>query len=201
MKLCSHSVMRSKAIGVDRQHGWSQFLLLMCVLIITTQTWAQAGIAKNVDNLYRFGPGDILQIDIFGQDELSGKYTLDGKGRFSMPLIGRVDAEGFTPPELEALLVSKLKPDYLVTPRVSVRVENLRPFYIIGEVAKPSSYAYVDGMTYLTAVAIAGGFTYRAKKGRAYVIRADDPKRKELKLGINEKVLPGDIIRIAERLF
>jgi len=80
-------------------------------------------------------------------------------------------------------------------------VQNFRPFYIIGEVKNPSSYAYVDGMTYLTAVAIAGGFTYRAKKDRVYVVRGNDPKRDEIKLDVSEKVRPGDIIRIAERLF
>ena len=56
-------------------------------------------------------------------------------------------------------------------------------------------------MTYLTAVAIAGGFTYRAKKGQVYVVRGSDPEREEIKLDIDEKVRPGDIIRIAERIF
>jgi polysaccharide export outer membrane protein len=112
-----------------------------------------------------------------------------------------VEAAGLTPGELEALLVSQLKPDYLVNPRVSVRVQNFRPFYMIGEVGTPGSYAYVDGMSYLTAVAIAGGFTYRAKKDYVYVVRGDDPKREEIKLDVNEKARPGDIIRVAERFF
>ena len=98
-------------------------------------------------------------------------------------------------------MVSELKPDYLVNPRVSVQVQNYRPFYIIGEVKSPSSYAYVDGMTYLTAVAIAGGFSYRARKNYVYVVRDDDPEREEMKLDVHDKVRPGDIIRIAERIF
>ena len=118
-----------------------------------------------------------------------------------MHLIGQVDAAGLTPTELADLLVNRLKPDYLVNPRISVRVQNFRPFYIIGEVKSPSSYAYVDGMTYLTAVAIAGGFTYRAKKDRVYVVRGADPESEEIKLDVNDKVQPGDIIRIAERMF
>ena len=56
-------------------------------------------------------------------------------------------------------------------------------------------------MTYLKAIVIAGGFTYRAKQDYVYVIRADDPEQKELKLSVEEKVQPGDIIRVAERLF
>jgi polysaccharide export outer membrane protein len=82
-----------------------------------------------------------------------------------------------------------------------VRVKGYRPYYLIGEVRSTGTFAYVDGMTYLTAVAIAGGFTYRAKKDHVYVVRADDTEREEIKLDIGEKVRPGDIIRVAERIF
>ena len=189
-----------------RQHNYLRFLLVVCTFFVATLCWAQdeptpvAGTAA-IDLSYHLGAGDKLQIDVFNQAELTGEYTLDGNGRFTMHLIGKVSAAGLTPTQLETLLVSKLKPDYLVNPRVSVRVDNFRPFYIIGEVRSPSSYAYVDGMTYLTAVAIAGGFTYRAKKGHVYVVRGNDPGRDEIKLDVSEKVRPGDIIRIAERLF
>ena len=176
-------------------------LLLVCALLVSSLGWAQDEATGVADLSYRLGAGDKLQIDVFNQADLTGEYTLDGNGRFTMHLIGKVSAGGLTPTELESLLVSKLKPDYLVNPRISVRVQNFRPFYIIGEVKSPSSYAYVDGMTYLTAVAIAGGYTYRAKKDHVYVVRGDDPEREEIKLGVNDKVQPGDIIRIAERMF
>lgn len=191
---------------VCRQASSVRLLLAICTLLIASFTWAgddSAGddLAAAKDLSYRLGAGDKLQIDVFNQQDLTGEYTLDGNGRFTMHLIGKVNAAGLTPTELEALLVSKLKPDYLVNPRVSVQVQNFRPFYIIGEVRNPSSYAYVDGMTYLTAVAIAGGFTYRAKKDRVYVVRGNDPEREEIRLEVSEKVRPGDIIRVAERLF
>jgi len=176
-------------------------MLVICTLLVSSLSWAQNESAGTTDSSYRLGAGDKLQINVFDEPDLTGEYTLDGNGRFSMHLIGKVSAVGLTPTELEALLVSKLKPDYLVNPRISIRIQNFRPFYIIGEVKAPSSYAYVDGMTYLTAVAIAGGFTYRAKKGDVYVVRGDDAERDEIKLDVNEKVRPGDIIRVAERLF
>ncbi len=178
--------------------SWFKLLLFVLTLLIAALASAQD---DSTDLSYRLGAGDKLQIDVFNQTDLTGEYTLDGNGRFTMHLIGKIQAAGLTPTELEALLVSKLKPDYLVNPRISVRVQNFRPFYIIGEVKSPSSYAYVDGMTYLTAVAIAGGFTYRAKKDHVYVMRGSDPEREEIKLDVSEKVQPGDIIRIAERLF
>lgn len=154
-----------------------------------------------VDENYRLGPGDSLEVDVFNQDDLSGEYTLDGSGRFSMHLIGQVDANGMTAAELEVELVSRLKPDYLVNPRVSVSVLSYRPFYIIGEVGQPNAYPFVDGMTYLNAIAIAGGYTYRAKKDIVFVTRAGDAENEELRLGVNERVQPGDIIRVDERMF
>ena len=188
-------------IDVTRHGLCLQFLLVILMLFGSAPSWAQSDSTVEADVSYRLGAGDILQIDVFNQADLTGEYTLDGNGRFTMHLIGQVDAAGKTPNQLEALLISKLKPDYLVNPRISVRVQSYRPFYIIGEVNSPSSYAYVNGMTYLTAVAIAGGYTYRAKKDHVYVVRGGDLEGEERKLDVNEKVHPGDIIRIAERMF
>ena len=175
--------------------------IILLMLVVSASVWAQIDSGNEADASYRLGAGDKLQIDVFNQPELSGEYTLDGDGRFTMHLIGKVEAANLTATELEALLVSKLKPDYLLNPRISVRVQNFRPYYIMGEVNRPDSYAFVDGMTFLTAVAKAGGYTYRGKKDHVFVIHADDPERKEVKMDVNSKVRPGDIIRVAERLF
>ncbi len=153
------------------------------------------------DATYQLDAGDRIKVNIFNQPDLSGDYQLDGDGQFVMPLIGRVDAEGLTAAKLEALLVARFKPDYLVNPRIFIQVLNYRPYYIIGEALKTGAFPYVEGMTYLTAIAKAGGFTYRAKKDYVYVVRADDPGQEEIKLSVEEKIQPGDIIRIAERLF
>ncbi len=181
---------------------------LFSLSFIPGALWAQdaaapseAAPAVEVDAGYRLGPGDRIHISVFNQEDLSGEYVLDGTGRFSMPLIGTVVAGGLTASGLESFLVSRLKPDYLVNPRIAVEISNYRPYYIIGEVKNPKSYNYVQGMTYLTAIAIAGGYTYRAKKGVVYVIQGDDPDREEVKMDADLKVQPGDIIRVAERLF
>lgn len=150
---------------------------------------------------YELAPGDRIKVEVFNHVDLSGEYTLDDQGRFSMPLIGTVDANGLNPLKLEDLLVSMLKPDYLVNPRVFVQVMNSRLYYLIGEVAGKGAFPYKSGMTYLTAIANAGGYTYRAKQDFVFVIRGDDPDQNELKLSVEEKVQPGDIIRVAERLF
>ncbi len=150
---------------------------------------------------YRLGSGDLLKITVFNQKDLSGDYTINGVGQVSLPLIGDVNAKDLTAKQVEQGIADKLMPDYLLNPRVSVQVLNYRPFYILGEVKQPKSYPYVDGMTYLNAVAIAGGYTYRAKEDHVVVIRMNDPQKRELTLKMDERVLPGDVIHVKERFF
>ncbi|NNJ64982.1 MAG: polysaccharide export protein, partial [Xanthomonadales bacterium] len=142
-----------------------------------------------------------IQVIVSGHEDLSGEFVIDGDGQFYMPLIDDVDAAGLNPAELEALIVEALKPDYLVNPRVNIQVLKYRPYYLMGEVLSTGAFPYLSGMSYLKAIAIAGGFSYRAKQDHVYVIRADDESLEEIKLPMSEKVQPGDIIRVAERLF
>jgi polysaccharide export outer membrane protein len=153
------------------------------------------------DSAYQLGVGDRIQVIVAGHEDLSGEFVIDGNGQFFMPLIEEVEAAGLKPAELESLLVEKLKPDYLVNPRVNIQVLKYRPYYLMGEVASRGAFPYLSGMSYLKAIAIAGGFTYRAKQDYVFVIRADDEELEEIKLPMNEKVQPGDIIRVAERMF
>ncbi len=154
-----------------------------------------------VNEAYKLGSGDKIKITVFKQEELSGEYTINGAGQIALPLIGDVNTKDLTVKQVEDAIADKLKPDYLLNPRVNVQVLNYRPFYILGEVKEPKSYPYVDGMTYLNAVAIAGGFTYRAKEDHVMVIRMNDPKKNEVRLNMDEKVLPGDVIHVEERFF
>jgi protein involved in polysaccharide export with SLBB domain len=153
------------------------------------------------DSEYKLSIGDRIQVIVVGHEDLSGEFLVDGNGQFFMPLIEEVDAAGLNPAELENRVVDRLKPDYLVNPRVNIQVLKYRPYYLMGEVASKGAFPYLAGMTYLKAIAIAGGFTYRAKQDYVFVIRADDESFEEAKLPISDKVQPGDIIRVAERLF
>jgi len=154
-----------------------------------------------VNEVYKLGSGDLLKITVFNQADLSGEYTINGAGQIALPLIGDVNTKDLTVKQVEQAIANKLKPDFLLNPRVNVQVLNYRPFYILGEVKQPQSYPYVDGMTYLNAVAIAGGFTYRAKEDHVMVIRMNDPKKNEIRLNMDEKVMPGDVIHVEERFF
>jgi protein involved in polysaccharide export with SLBB domain len=151
---------------------------------------------------YRLGAGDKVRINVFGEESLSGEFIIPGDpGTISFPLIGDVRASGLTVGELQIELTSKLKPDYLKDPRISIEVLNYRPFYILGEVAHPGEYPYTNGLTVLNAVATANGFTYRANTHLVYIKRAGTTKEVQLPLGETTVVEPGDTIRIGERFF
>ena len=138
---------------------------------------------------------------MYGHEDLSGEFSVTGAGEISLPLIGEVAAGGRTIGQVENAIVGALKPDYLVNPRVSVEVLNFRPFFIIGEVNNPGSYPYQHGMTVVNAVAVAGGYTYRARKNRMLIKRAKDKTGKEVPATEATAVLPGDVVRVPERFF
>lgn len=150
---------------------------------------------------YQLGTGDRLRVIVFGEEDLSGEFEVDDTGYVSMPLIGKTQAKGKTLREFESALVTQLQGGYLLDPRVSVEVLNFRPFYIIGEVQNGGKYDYVPDMTVLNAIALAGGYTYRADERRVYVTQAGTSHEVELRTDQGISVLPGDIIRVPERIF
>lgn len=167
---------------------------------LAQETASASGIEDRLAG-YRLSPLDQIQVDVIDHADLSGSYTLDSSGRISVPLIGDVEAVGLTADELARELVNRLRPDYLVNPRVQVSVQYFRPYYLMGEVSGTGAFPFQEGMTYLEAIAKAGGYSYRAREGVVYVIRAGTTTRDEIKLDVNERVQPGDIIRVGERLF
>jgi len=151
---------------------------------------------------YRLGPNDRARITVFGQPNLTGEFTLDGNGTIAYPLVGEVNANGLTPSELQQAIAGKLDKEYLQNPSVSVEVLTRRPFYVLGEVQKPGNYPYVTDMTALNAVAIAGGYTYRARTTQFYIKRLDKDGRMIRVVAKPETVLrPGDTLEVSERYF
>jgi polysaccharide export outer membrane protein len=160
-----------------------------------------AGVSSGAGFEYHLGAGDKLRIIVFGEESLTGEFFVSGGGKIAFPLIGDVDAVGLTIPELQAAIGAKLSDGYLKQPRVSAEVLNYRPFYILGEVMKPGEYPYTNGLTVLNAVATASGFTYRADTHKVYIKRAATETENQSPLTPVTPVLPGDTIRIGERLF
>ncbi|MGH6967993.1 MAG: polysaccharide biosynthesis/export family protein [Stellaceae bacterium] len=160
-----------------------------------------AGQSLQNDPGYRLGPGDQVRITVFGQQDLTGTYQVDGSGMLAFPLIGRLHAGGMTAAQLQQAITHKLSPDYIRNPSVSVEVMNYRPFYVLGEVNKAGAYPYVSGMTVLNAVAFAAGFTYRAKDDDFKIDRTENGQHTVITANDNTPVRPGDVITIPERFF
>jgi polysaccharide export outer membrane protein len=150
---------------------------------------------------YALGTGDQLRVIVFGEADLSGQFTVDDTGHVRLPLIGQVTASGRTVHQFEGDVAARLAQGYLKDPKVSIEVVSYRPFFIIGEVNKPGQYPFVTGMNVLNAVALAGGFTYRAREGEVYIKHSNSPDEEEVEVDSGGKVLPGDIIRVKERFF
>jgi len=149
---------------------------------------------------YRLGTGDQLRVTVFGQKDLSGQFEVGTTGNITLPLIGEVAVIDQSLQDVQRAIVAKLKPDYLKNPQVSVEVINYRPFYIIGEVKNPGSYPYVGGMRVINAVAMAGGFSYRANESKV-LIRRDKGSGNQETATPDTSVLPGDVIEVQERFF
>jgi len=152
------------------------------------------GAVVDLDN-NRLGPNDKVRITVFGQPTLTGEYSLDGNGVLAFPLIGTINANGATTTQLQRSIAAKLEPDYLTNPSISAEIVTRRPFYVIGEVQKPGNYPYVSNMTAIHAIAMAGGFTYRARKNDFYIKRLD----KEGKM-FRVEATPGTILRAGDVL-
>jgi polysaccharide export outer membrane protein len=174
---------------------WSWlFAVLFVCLLSPFSTFAQT------TETYTLDTGDRLRITVFGHQDLSGEFEVSSNGAVSLPLIGDVQAEGRSLKDLEAAVIAKLKPDYLKNPQVSAEVINYRPFFIIGEVKNPGTYPYIGGMRVVNAVALAGGYTYRARKDEILLTRSKGDGTPK-KVGQDALVLPGDVIQIQERFF
>lgn len=147
---------------------------------------------------YPLGSGDMIRLTVFRHENLSGEFEIDGTGTLAVSLLGDVDAGGMTTRELEQRIEEGLSEQgYLVDPRASAEVLTYRPFCVLGEVTAPSEYEYVSGVTVTGAVALAGGYTYRADEDGVR-IRHDDCA---LPASPSTRVLPGEIVVVPERFF
>ena len=136
--------------------------------------------------------GDKLHITVFGEEKLSGDYQIDTGGYLALPLAGTIKAAGQTTPQLEKTLEARFKGTYLRDPKVTVEVMTFRPFYVLGEVQKPGEYPYRAGLNVLSAIAIAGGATYRANTSEVLIQRAGTTTLQKFPQSPTVAVMPGD---------
>jgi polysaccharide export outer membrane protein len=177
-------------------------LIFVAVIALVAVLFLSAGPSSAADAAYTLGSGDKVRVTVFGELDLSGEYQVDGSGVVAFPLVGEVRAAGGTARKLENEIAKKLSSGYLKNPTVSVEVLTYRPFFILGEVKQPGSYPYKNGLKVLNAVAMAGGYTYRAKSNVWVITRSGDKEYQDREIRNGDfTVLPGDTIVIPERFF
>ena len=155
------------------------------------------------------GPGDVVEVRVYQEKELSGLFRVGVDGLFSYPLVGEVSAKGLTASQLASTITTSLKAGYLREPQVSVFVKefNSKKVFVLGEVRKPGTFRYEDKMTIVQAVTLAGGLKALAAKDRLILTRLVEGDEKKFVVPFerisqgrvsNIFLQPGDIVFVPE---
>ena len=172
--------------------------LLFAFAMVATHS----GFCESILSDYRLGSGDSIKISVFEEPDLSLEMALSDAGTISYPFLGQIEVAGLTVGQLESKIAAGLIGDYLVKPNVTVAVTGYRQFYIHGEVSKPGGFAYLPGLTLRKAIALAGGFTERASKGKIFVIRDGSViSGKGVLIELDDEITPGDIVTVEQSFF
>jgi protein involved in polysaccharide export with SLBB domain len=158
------------------------------------------------------GPGDVVEVRIFNEPELTGTHQISDNGTIRLPLVGAITAAGATPDQLTVAIAQAYNERYLKDAEVSIFVKehNSRKVYVLGQVAKPGPYPYDGKMTVIDAVALAGGTTKLADANSTVLTR--DKNGKQLRVVVRVRSIgegkepdvelqPGDIILVPETPF
>lgn len=158
------------------------------------------------------GPGDVFEVKVYDEKELSGVYRVNSAGTINFPLIGMVQVEGMTASDAAGTIQDKLGAKYLRNPQVNIFIKeyNSKKVSVFGEVNKPGTFRYEDRMTVIQAVSMAGGFTKMAAKDDTNVTRLVGGDEKKYPVPVesiaqgqakNFYLQPGDIVYVPESIW
>jgi polysaccharide export outer membrane protein len=158
------------------------------------------------------GPGDVFEVRVFQEPDLSGVYRVGGDGTIYFPLCGTIGVAGLQSSDVGEELEHCLEAGYLKRPQVSIYVKeyNSKKVFVLGEVSRPGTFPYEDNMTIVQVITLAGGFAPHADKNNASVARLVKGQEQRFKVPVvdiglgrapNFVLRPGDIVFIPESLF
>lgn len=151
---------------------------------------------SQVSDTYVIGPGDVLQVFVWRQPELSVSVPVRPDGKISTPLVEDIVAVGKTPSEL-ARVIEKVLGEYVRSPQVNVivsqPVSTFSQVKIIGQVVKAQALPFREGITALDAVLAVGGLAPFAAGNRAKIVRQVEGKQTEIRLRLDDLVNKGDM--------
>ena len=154
-----------------------------------TDKTAQAPTPATTDASYIIGPQDVLNIDVWKEQEVSRSVPVRPDGKISLPLLNDVQAAGLTPMQLQAELHDALK-KFISDPQVTVIVTqvNSRRIFVLGEVPHPGAFPMLPHMTVLQAISTAGGFSQFAKEKGVYVLRTENGRQVTIPFNYKEVI-------------
>lgn len=165
------------------------FLTLICLFVLPLHGRTAEESRAQQQN-YRIGVGDLLQIEVYDEEDLNKEVRVLTDGYISFPLIGSLEAAGKTVSEFQETLTRLLKEKYLVDPQVTVFVKEFSSIFVFGEVKKPGSFPLFGRLTVFEAITLAGGFTEVANPSKIKIIR---------QIKGNEVTLEADITRLTKK--
>ncbi len=137
-----------------------RLVCLLCLLLPVLTVAAAAQDEPQTSSMgYRVGPGDVLRVEAYNHDEISGNFAVEVQGEISFPMLGRIEVAGQTTSEIAARLEQLLEKDYYVDVQLQVEVDvfHSKPVTVLGEVSRPGTY-YLEGRTSMHKIlAEAGG--------------------------------------------
>lgn len=193
-----------------------QALLLLglaggCSTPVTTSPVPSIDLEQQMYYAATLGPGDIFEVRVYQDKDLSGKYRVAPDGSIDFPLVGRVQVDGKTPSEVADLLRAALAQGYLKNPSITVFVlqYNSKKVFVLGQVNKPGTYPFEDDMNVVQAITIASGLSLHADENGTIVTRIENSTEKRYQVPVdkiskglapNFTLKPGDIVFVPESI-
>jgi len=193
------------------------FVLVAVACIAVRSATAQTGVAQGaemVSGSYILSPNDLVQIEVFQEEDLRTGARISKEGTITFPLLGTVKLAGLTMSQATARLTELLKKDYLVNPRVTMTVVSFskKRFTVLGQVNSPGIKEMPDqeSIDLLEAIGMAGGYTRIANPAKITIKRREggsetviqvDGKAMAKGNGKGFQIKPGDTITVAESIF
>jgi len=164
------------------------------MVLITALSIVPLAAQEKFTQEYRVGPKDLLEISVFGADELSRTVRVSEDGKVSLPLLGEVLVDGLTKSELEKKLAGLLGEKYVQNPQVTVFIREYQSkrVSILGAVEKPGPYQLLGRQTLMQIVSEAGGLTRDAGSDIIIIRQLPDGTSTSLRISIDELFLKGD---------
>lgn len=157
------------------------------------------------------GAGDLFEVRVFREPDLSGVFQVAPDGTIDFPLVGTLKVGGLTSSEVASALRGRLAEGLLRDPYVTVNVKEVqsRRIYVLGQVERPGTFRYEEGMSVVQAVTLAGGFTKTARPNATVVTRIQEGRETRMEVPVDDisrgtarnfSLQPGDIVFVPESI-